>query len=309
MFDKVILLLMALDPRRLLLFRSIARSGSLSAGARELGLTQPAVSQQLRQLERQAGNPLLLRTSRGVALTEAGAALLARADAVAGQLHMAEQELAELAELRSGRVRLVAFPSAAATLVPAALHALWEHSPGLALTLVEAEPPDALAALQAGEADVAVVFAYGGPPTDEGQLGWLPLFVEPVHLVLPATADGARRTPATGWLSEQTWIAGCPRCRQHLLDSCRAAGFEPRVMHESDDYVVVQNLVARGLGITVLPELALRAFRHPDVRVHGGRRFGPRHVGLAYRLGAENVPGNRAVIEELVAQAAALMPE
>ncbi len=295
---------MALDPRRLLLFRSVARSGSLSAGARELGLTQPAVSQQLRQLERQAGNPLLLRTSRGVALTEAGAVLLARADAVAGQLHMAEQELAELTELRSGRVRLVAFPSAAATLVPAALHALWEHKPGLELTLVEAEPPDALAALQAGEADLAVVFGYDGPPADEGQLGWVPLFVEPVHLVLPD--DGSRRTPSARWLSEQTWIAGCPRCRQHLVDSCRAAGFEPRVMHESDDYVVVQNLVARGLGITVLPELALRAFRHPEVRVQDGPRFGPRHVGLAYRLGAENVPGNRAVIEELVAQAATL---
>ena len=118
-----------MDPRRVLVFRTVARAGSLSAAARELGWTQPAVSQQLQRLEREVGGPLLVRSSRGVTLTEAGRVLLGRADAVAGELHMAAEELASLAQLRGGRVRLVAFPSAAATMAPAALKLLAADHP------------------------------------------------------------------------------------------------------------------------------------------------------------------------------------
>ena len=89
-----------MDARRVLLLRTMARAGSLSAAARELGWTQPAVSQQLQRLEREAGSPLLVRTSRGVHPTESGDLLLARADAIAAQLHMATEELAALADLR-----------------------------------------------------------------------------------------------------------------------------------------------------------------------------------------------------------------
>ncbi len=287
-----------MDPRRVLMFRTVARAGSLSAAARALGMTQPAVSQQLRHLEREAGTPLLLRGSRGVTLTEAGTLLLTRADAVASQLHMAEEELSSVAELRVGRVRLVAFPSAAAALVPGVLQELRSRHPGLEVTMVEAEPPEAWTAVRSGEADVALVFGYDGPPPDDGELAWVPLGVEPLYLVLPPGHPGTdERT--TAWLADETWIAGCERCRQHLVERCRAAGFEPRLTHESDDYVVVQNLVASGLGITVLPRLALRAFRHPEVVVHPLTAFGERHVGLVHRPGAGEVPGTRALVEEL----------
>ena len=97
-----------MDPRRLLIFRAVARAGSISGAARELGWTQPAVSQHLRALEREAGSALLLRGPTGVELTEPGRVLLARADAVASQLHMAEEELSALGDLRRGQVRLVA---------------------------------------------------------------------------------------------------------------------------------------------------------------------------------------------------------
>jgi len=290
------------DPRRVLLFRTVARAGSLSAAARDLGTTQSAVSQQLRQLEREAGGPLLVRTARGTSLTEAGTALLARADAVHSALHQAEEELGALADLRAGTVRLAAFPSAAATLVPPAVRALHADHAGVQVTLVETEPPEAWSAVLAGEVDVALVFAYDGPPVDDGSLAWVPLHVEPMHLVLPATG----RVPArigTGWLAEQGWVAGCERCRQHLLDRCRTAGFEPRLLHESDDYVVVQNLVAHGLGVTVLPDLALRAFRHPEVVVRRSRAFGERHVGMVHRPGAEGVPAIRALMERVQAVA------
>ncbi len=291
-----------MDPRRVLLFRTVARTGSLSAAARALTMTQPAVSQQLRHLEREVGTALLLRGSRGITLTEAGSLLLARADAVASQLHMADEELSSITNLREGRVRLVAFPSAAAVLVPDALQELRSRHPGLEVTMVEAEPPEAWTAVREGEADVALVFGYDGPPPDDGELVWIPLTVEPLSLVLPPDHPGAA-TPSTDWLADEPWIAGCERCRQHLVEACRGQGFEPRLTHESDDYVVVQNLVARGLGITVLPRLALQAFRHPEVVVRPLDSFGERHVGIVHRPGAGDVPATRALMAQLATAA------
>src|SRR5690349_15447447 len=126
---------MELDPRRVLIFRAVVRAGSISAAARELGWTQPAVSQHLAGLERAAGGPLLVRSTSGVTPTEAGRALARRADVVAAELHAAGEELAALAYLRGGRVRFIAFPSAAATLVPTALARLAEDHPGIEVRL------------------------------------------------------------------------------------------------------------------------------------------------------------------------------
>lgn len=178
------------------------------------------MSQQLRLLEREAGLPLVLRGPRGVALTEAGERLLTQADAIAAHLHLADEELADLAQLRAGRVRLVAFPSAAATLVPDALDALTRDHPGVSVEMVEAEPPEAAAAVRQGEADVAVVFGYpdhAGPglqaPDDAADLAWVPLGDEPVSLVVD---DGASTT-----LDD---LRGGPRPRRHRPAPARAAG-------------------------------------------------------------------------------------
>jgi DNA-binding transcriptional LysR family regulator len=278
----------------------------LSAAARELGTTQSAVSQQLRQLEREAGGPLLVRTTRGARVTEAGAALLARADVVHSALHQAGEELGALADLRAGTARLAAFPSAAATLVPPAVRSLHEDHAGVQVTLVESEPPEAWTAVLAGDVDVALVFGYDRPPDEDGSLAWAPLGVEPMHFVLPPGAGTPHRV-APRWLAQQGWVAGCERCRQHVLERCRDAGFEPRLLHESDDYVVVQNLVAHGLGVTVLPQLALTAFRHPEVQVRPAPTFGERHVGMVHRPGAEDVPAVRALMERLQGVAASAL--
>ena len=294
-----------MDPRRLLVFRTVARAGSLSAGARELGWTQPAVSQHLARLEREVGTPLLIRSTRGVTLTEAGDLVLARADTIAGQLHMAAEEVAALTQLHAGRVRLVSFPSAAATIAPAALGLLARDHPGVHISMVEAEPPEAWEAVRRGEADVALVFGYDGPPPDDGDLAWLPLTVETVQLVLPVDHPAAtKRGLRLASLADETWIGGCPRCRQHLIDACAAAGFEPRLAHESDDYVAVQSLVAAGLGVTALPTSALKAFQHTGVVVRTCAALGERHIGLVYRPGAEQVPATGALIERLIQVAA-----
>lgn len=308
-----------MDARRLLIFREVARAGSISAAARALGWTQPAVSQHLRALERSVGAALLLRGAGGVELTEPGRVLLARADAVAAQLHMATEEMAELTALRRGRVRLAAYPSAAATLVPAVLARLRTAHPDIDVELTEAEPPEALALLAAGDVDVALTFSYGPEPETAPGQRRLPLGEEPVLLVLPEEhplvastdtdgtgetegTDGSGGTAAPGpglaRLAEEDWVVGCERCRAHTLQRCDEAGFRPRVRHVSDDYVVVQNLVALGLGVTLLPRSALAAYRHPRVRTLPG--YGSRRLAAVLRDGADSVPATASLLRELV---------
>ena len=290
-----------MDPRRLLIFRAVARAGSISAAARELGWTQPAVSQHLRALEQSVGCALMLRGAGGVDLTEPGRVLLARADALAVQLHMAEEELAELTALRRGRVRLAAYPSAAATLVPRAVAGLRARHPDVDVELTEAEPPEALDLLSAGDVDLALVFSYDGAGPERG-LVWRSLADEPVALVVAADHPAATRRRLTlSDLAEEPWIVGCERCRAHALLVCTEAGFEPAVRHVSDDYVVVQNLVAVGLGVTLLPRSALDAFQHPGVRVREHPSFGTRTFGIVHREGAELVPATAALVRELAA--------
>lgn len=287
-----------MDPRRLLIFREVARAGSISAAARSLGWTQPAVSQHLRALERSCGTALLNRGAGGVELTEPGRVLLARADAIASELHMAEEELADLGALRRGRVRLAAYPSAAATLVPAALARLRRAHPDVDVELTEAEPPEAAALLASGDVDVALVFAYSPAPEIGAGMRWRRLGEEPVLLVLPGGHPSAGHDHVElAELADDDWVVGCDRCRAHTLQRCAEAGFTPTVRHTSDDYVVVQNLVAAGLGVTLLPASALAAYRHPDVRTRSG--VGVRTYGVLHREGAGAVPATAALLREL----------
>jgi DNA-binding transcriptional LysR family regulator len=289
---------MAVDPRRLLIFRDVARAGSISAAARALGWTQPAVSQHLRALEREVGCALLLRSTAGVELTEPGRVLLARADAIAGDLHMADEEMAALTQLRRGRVRLAAYPSGAATLVPRAVARLRQEHPDVEVTLAEAEPPEATAMVESGDADLALAFGYDDAvPADDHGLRWRPLADEPVHLVLPTGHRLAERRRLTArQLADDSWIVGCARCRAHALAVCAEAGFEPDVQHTTDDYVLVQNLVAAGLGIALLPHSAVSAFRHPEVVIREGAAWGTRSYGILHRAGADSVPATAALI-------------
>ena len=285
-----------MDPRRLLTFRAVVRAGSISAGARELGWTQPAVSQQLAQLEREARTPLLVRGPTGVVPTEAGAAVLRHADAVDGALRAAGEEVAELVQLRRGTVRIAAFPSGAAVVVPAVAAALGERGLGVQLRMEEAEPPEAAALVRSNAVHLALVFRYPGED-DDLDLTWHPLLPDPIRLVLPAGHPGVA---GLAELRDEAWVAGCPQCRGNLLAACAAAGFAPDIRHVTDDYVVVQALVARGVAVSVLPDMALRATTLGGVRAHADPDLRPRTVGVLHRPGVERVP---AVAEVLAALA------
>lgn len=283
-----------LDLRRLEALVAVHRTGSVSAAAASLHYGQPTISHHLRRLEAETGAVLLQRVGRGVRLTPDGLRLAARAEEVIGLLARAEAELDAATSLSAGRVRVAAFPSGAATLVPAALQRLAVVHPGLALELVEAEPPEAHAMLRAGGADLAVTFAYPGQHDPE-HVASTPLLDDALHLVRPYDDPDPTGATVLEAYADRSWITGCERCRSELLALCERAGFTPRIAFASDDYVAVQSLVAAGLGVTVLPGLALRAHRHPGVRTT------PLDAGRRVQLSTYGSPPRPAAVDAVAA--------
>src|SRR3712207_6598662 len=174
------------DVRRLRVLREVAARGSFSAAAEALSYTQSAVSQQIAALEREAGSKLLERNPRGIRLTDAGRALVQHADAIIARLDDAEEELAAIAGLRGGRLRLTTFQSAGATLVPRALGEFHRRHPEVALT-VRQEECEAPESLLAGEADLAIVMDYSHRPLTDESLELTKLLDDPYEVVLPHT--------------------------------------------------------------------------------------------------------------------------
>ena len=283
-----------LDPRRLQIFAEVAHRGSLAAAAHTLGWTQPAVAQHINRLERDAGCALIIRTSRGVLLTEAGQTLLPHAEAITARLAAARAELTALTDLRAGRVRLAAFPSACATFIARAISLLAERRPGLDIRLTEAEPTEARTLLTEGDVDLAVIFTYDNVPGHESDATPTPLFNDPMLLVLPAGHPlGAHHAPTLSSAGDQRWIAGCPTCRLHLTTAAASHGFHPDIRHSTDDYVVTQTLVAAGLGVALLPTLALEAARRPEILTVELQQHPPRRDRAAPLTRHTNQPRNK----------------
>jgi DNA-binding transcriptional LysR family regulator len=259
-----------LDPRRLRVLREVASHGSFSAAAEALAFTQSAVSQQVAALERETGTRLVERGVRPVRLTDAGHALLVHAEAVLARLDEAQQELAELAGLRRGRLRLASFPTAMATLVPRAIALFDQRHPDVDLTVVDDHQQGLLRRLARWELDLALIYDHGALPEAEVRLERTQLLDDPFELVVPDGHPLARRpSVALEELAGETWIGGTPggAYARIVLHSCRGAGFEPRVVFGSDDYNAMQAFVAVGLGVAILPRLALVFLRPGLTRV------------------------------------------
>lgn len=293
----------AIDVQTVRVIRHVAEHGSITAAAEALGYSQPAVSQQLRRFEERTGIALVERVGRGIRLTQSGRVLARHANAVTTAIEAAAGELAEIRGLRAGRVRLVAFPSASATLVPRLIATLAAEHPGVAVTYVEAEPPEAVAAVRADRADVAITFSYPGDRDDPHQasargLDVLAFCDEPMRLVLPeGHPAAASEVVELGELADDHWIAGCPRCRGHLLELADAAGFRPRIAFETDNFVAVEGMVAQGLGVALLPSLALDASpRYPGVVTRPTARADVRSLHLVTARGADRVPAVGAML-------------
>jgi len=249
-----------LDVRRVRVLREVIAQGSFSAAADSLHLSQSAVSQQIAVLEREVGIPLLERTSTGPKLTSAGEALMEHGDAVICRLEEAERELAQIAGLEAGKLRLSSFVTASATLMTRALSIFRQRFPNVELEFTEGDPEDTFPALKRGDSDLAVLFDYPAFPLDfsrdvDAEL----IYEEPMRLALPPGHPlAAAKSVRIEDLADEDWLCGAMpcSCRFQVINLCRDAGFEPRITFQSEDYEVIKRFVAGGLGVSILPELA-----------------------------------------------------
>ncbi len=287
-----------LDVTRLRALDAVARHGSVTAAARELAYSQPSVSHHLSRLEAETGAQLLQRAGRGIRLTQAGRLLADRAAEIIGRIDAADAELAAHVGLTAGRVRLAGFASAIGSLVPRAATTLARDHPGLEIGSTDTHPPDALELLRTGKVEVAIIFRHDESEEEPPGVRLRHLLDDPMYLL------SDRRTRGLASLSGAPWIAGCERCRGHLLALCDAAGFEPRIGYESDDMVLIQALVAAGLCVAVLPGLALRA-HHADGVVARRLPSLPRRVYAATYGDPPDPPAVAALLAALAEAATA----
>jgi DNA-binding transcriptional LysR family regulator len=291
-----------LNVGRLRVLKEVAYRGSFSAAADALSYTQSAVSQQIAALEAETGMTLLERHARGISLTAAGQTLVGHAEGILARLEAAEMALSAIAGLRGGRLRMASFPTAGATLMPLAIATFRSSYPAVELTLTEGEPEEVEPRLRAGELDLALLFEFdGATPPREGTTR-VELLEDPLYLALPrdhplATKKKLRLADLKG----EAWVqtSRSSPCARHVMRSCHAAGFEPKVSFESDDYQTVQGLVAAGVGVALIPELALSVVRE-DIIIRALSPHPPvRQVIAAAPAGARLVPAAPAMLQIL----------
>jgi DNA-binding transcriptional LysR family regulator len=291
-----------LNVQRLKVLREVVAQGSFSEAASALNYTQSAVSQAIARLESEAGVTLLERDRRGVRPTAAGARLDEHAARILTQLDVAEAELGAIAGVSGGELRMASFPTAGATLMPLAIAAFRAAHPEVTLSLVEGEPEELAPRLREGEFDLALLFEFQG----SGELGpglrSIPLFEDPMKLALPKGHRLARRERiALDELSEEAWVqtSEASDCARHVVRVCREAGFRPRVSFESDDYLTVQGLVASGVGVALIPQLALSHAVSYDIAVRELEPAPVRHVVAGARGAGVSLPAAGAMLEIL----------
>ena len=289
-----------LDVRRMRVLREVAVQGSFSAAAEALSFTQSAVSQQIAALERETGTVLVQRSARGVRLTEAGEALVRHADAVLARLAEAEAELEAIAGLRGGRLRMAAFESAGATLMPLAIADFRGKHPGIELSMSLGEPEEKEPQLKSGELDL--VLGFGSRLDNEDGIERNALIEDPMFLVLPRHHPLVnKRNLRLADLADDPWIAGTTDCECNRLinRACAIAGFEPRIAFQTDDYTAMQGFVAAGVGVSLIAELGLTSIRDDIVVRSLGRETPVREVYAATALDAHRTPATQAMLEIL----------
>jgi DNA-binding transcriptional LysR family regulator len=289
-----------LDVHRLRLLRELSRHGTIAETARMCSLTPSAVSQQLTALEREVGTPLFFRDGRRLMFTEAARVLVEHAERILAELEEASAHVAELTSTVGGTLRLGTFPTAGRALVPAALARCKRAHPDLRVRLSEHETEGAIKALKSGHLDAALIYEYNLlPRVREPGIDIDVLLREPLLVAVPA---GTHSGPvALSELAEQPWIAAHNDDALHAMfeRACGLAGFAPRVEYTSNDYTVIFALVGAGLGVALVPRLAVespagdcRLCEIADLQLS-------RTVAIAIRSGSRRNPPVSAVLKEL----------
>jgi len=251
---------MTLSVPRLLLLREVAARGTIAAAAEAVAYTPSAVSQQLAKLEAEVGAPLLERHGRGVALTELGRIAVEQADSVFKSLDRAEAAIAAAKGTTAGRVAVAAFPSGLTEIVAPAARQLQHDNPELRLEILQMEDNDSVAELRLGTIDVALLQDYSHlPKRAPADLSAHPMVDDPLMVAIPrAWPEEPGATLATfrdvAWISEP---AGTPAA-QALEHAAKRARFTPDIRYRVEDFTVTRALVAEGLGVALIPQLAAR---------------------------------------------------
>ncbi|MFZ0384980.1 MAG: LysR substrate-binding domain-containing protein [Solirubrobacteraceae bacterium] len=295
-----------LNLARLQVLCEVVSLGSFSAAAEALSYTQSAVSQSIARLEAETGAPLVVRGRRGVTPTPAGAALVSHAERIFDQVRDAEADIAAVMGVRAGRLRVGSFPSGGATLMPPAVARFRRSHPDVVLTLEDGEPEQIVPRLRAGELDLALLYEFPGARPRRRRLGAglrsVRLLEDPIRVALPVKHPLAAKSKLVLTdLRDEPWVqtsASSPYAK-HVVSTCLRAGFEPTVAFESDDFDTVQGLVAAGVGVALIPRLALNRV-HPAVAVRELRDGGPiRQVTVATVAGGGIAPAAGSMIRML----------
>jgi DNA-binding transcriptional LysR family regulator len=294
-----------MDPRRLLTYRAVAHERSFSRAARALALSQPSVSNQVAALEREVGVRLLDREPGGLRLTAEGAILLEHADAVAERLALADAQLAAAAAGYRARLRVGAFPTALASMLPAAIDRVRVDHPEIEVA-VEEGGADLAARVRSGELHLAVAFQDSAVAREEpAGLERRDLMCERFMVALaPDHPLAGKAEVALAELRDDGWTAAVPDGL--IVTACRAAGFEPNLVSLTRDQLAIRALIARGLAVTLAPQLLADAFADLALRPIAGR--GPtRDVYLLLPPGGRHplVAPTIAALEALAAELAA----
>lgn len=300
-----------LEVRRLRLLRDLAAHGTIAATAQACSLTPSAVSQQLSALEREVRTRLFIRDGRRLVLTQAAQVLVEHTERILADLEEAAAGVAALSTTVQGVLRLGTFPTAAVALAAPAIAECRQRYPDLRLRLAEHETPEGLAALRAGHVDLLLVYEYSLLPTVAVTgVDVLPLATEPLLVAQPPDADGRPASVHTrlSELAGESWIAphSDMALRGMLERACGLAGFSPTIDYTSDDYTVILALAQAGLGVALVPQLAVESVA-AELRVSlVAEPELSRTVSVALRRGTAKNPAIRAVTDALREAAAAL---
>ena len=282
--------------------REVAARGSFTAAATSLGYTQSAVSRQIAALESGAGTPLFERGARGVRPTEAGAALLRRAATVLDEVEGAERELEGFSAGETGRLRIGAFPTAVAALIPRAVSRFRDQRPGVEIALREGGSRSQLRRVSSGSADLAVVGVLPGSRLPRDRSIRLEHVADDPLLLAVGRGHrlAGRRTVDIDDLDGETWIAASPKADDMMLGAWQWADWKPRVGFVVREWTAKLGLVAADLGVTVVPGLAADAVRDDVALVRlRGARTASREVFVATRARVEPTPAVNSFAEQL----------
>ncbi|MFD3940929.1 LysR family transcriptional regulator [Streptomyces sp. NPDC058611] len=288
------------DIKKLRILRTLAERGTVTATAEALHMTPSAVSQQLTNLARQLGVPLLEAQGRRVRLTDAAHLVLRHTEAVFAQLERAEAELSGYLAGDAGEVRIGAFSTAVPALVVPAVAALRRTHPGIEVRVREAEAAESYALLSAGAVDLALSLAAHAPTARDGRFTRLTLLEDPLDVALPPDhplADAADLRLAD--LSGDPWIyGGSGPWSEITRNACEAAGFVPEQAHSASGWTAILAMVGAGMGVALVPRMVSGRASGPVVRVLSHERPA-RHVIAAVRRGSEAAPAVARVLDAL----------